>query len=461
MSFTGKDLPSSGRIYLFLFPESLDYLVQMFYDYLSARPGCPDFNDPSVLDLNSANVNTSLLLLYESLFYSKPSEEDRSKVLLIGSIQKEVTIPYSTKWSAYLTHCSANAGGKVQVDGFYETLNPFGSLDADQYPMMLAHLWTIVPSTCIVAVLYLALVLYYRHFNLHRRQVSLWLLLCTFIISNCMFSATLLVANKTGLRPAKWVLAGNALAYTVPLAYARFLLFSFAFGCRIITLRSSVVQNVLAIVYALLYALLVTLQKYFELLKDPSVQILPFIVNVLLPVFNYTYFVWINFTLNRSLEIATTSRIEFKIRFYQRLLTILHTCTVLLTVLGACKLFVTDVHTGNLWVIAWLFDYYIYLVYIGATFTVCFLFRPRRSNQIYYYSEAPAANEAEAPQNPRIQVSALESDFPSLRKTSKTLQTLDPLKDQVPPRRAKRTRKREEDLSTAAQRTLLLSSHTD
>jgi hypothetical protein len=466
LRFEGSNVASAGRVYVFIFPESQDYLVQMLYDFLQVRDGCPDFRDPEILQLNSANVNTSLLLGYESWFYSKPKSEAANRLFEIGQFDFKVAIPYSTRWAVYLTHCAPNTGGKVTVNGNISFVNSFGHLDADQYPMLVSYSAVALPVVGLILVAYVAFMARYRR-NLHKIQLLLPACLVLAALACVVITGSLYVQNRTGIPSTKSVLFLVSFFYALFFGVSRFVLLLVTHGVGIVYYNTGTAKISAMMGICAGYTLLVMIQKYFELLKDPFQQIGPFVISVLLPAYNLIYFVWANHTLSQSTVIASTSRNSFKVNLFDNLTMLFYVNSILLGLIGLIHFVKLDV-SSKLWPVAWLFEFYAFLVYIGSIVAAMVLFRPRRLNRYYHYSEDAEQQEQEvAKKKSRVSVNSLETDLPHRRagshlplplnqtEPSSVDETLDP---NIPPRKSRRTNPKSEDLRTTAQRTMLLSS---
>jgi len=501
--FTGATVPSGGKIHIFVFPDSLDYLVQMYYDYLRIRGTCPDFRDPDVLNLPSANVNTSLLLTYEVLKYDKPSASS-SDPFAIGEYHLKTHLPYSSKWSVFLHHCAPNSGGSVRVSGSISFINAYGHLDADLYPVLIYNSVVIIPLSILALFGYAALVARFQR----RLQKIHWLLPVPLVFS--MLSGLVKVAllsreNRTGEPSSKFSHFAVALQQALFYASARFVLFIAARGVGVVYYHTSAAKITMMVTYCFFYGVVVCLAQFFDSIKDPFQQVGPFVLSILSPAINSAYFLWVTQALSRSSSLAATMRNRAKSDLFERLTTIFQVCAALALVFASLDLLRMDMTGARLWPIYWTFGFFAQLVYIGGVMAGMWIYRPTRRNEWLEYSEDVQNNrggggggdlglmqrqeeerEQEEKRHNRIDVTAFETQLPGLHYASllspkhrnrkeeeeeeeeeEETTMLDLDGETIPPRRRRvrgarnRNANRGEDLNETAQRTLRLATLRD
>lgn len=470
VTFTISEVTSPGRIHIFVFPETLDYLVQLAYDYLHSRSVCPDFRDPDILQLSSANVNMSLLLRYESLAYQPTSTHSgqQSTPIVIGPVFYSAVIPYSSRWSIFITHCSKLAGGTVAMSGSASFLNSYGHLDADQYPMLVYNSYLLPPILIVAIVVYVGLLLWYhrRHHFIQRVLPGLLILALIGCIARLAFFNYL---NRTGDMPPMSRLALVCLPTIAFFAATRFLLYFVATGANTVVLLVPKAKILMGAAFAVFYGSLATLQMIFEIQKDPFQSLGPLVIAILQPVINIVYFIWIGHELSRTLTTAMSLKSKHQTKLFEQIVTIFQVCSALLTIFYGLHMMRFESAATKLWPVWWLLDFYGFLVYFGGVaFFMFFAFRPRRNNLIFHYSEisrdAEGNGEADNTEThpPRTPVAALELDYPKRADSSHSASKDAPSglsansQESLPPRRARK--RREMDLSDAARRTMLLSS---
>lgn len=468
-------------MYLFVFPDSLDYLVQMYYDFLRFRKDCVDFRDPAVMNLPSANVNTSLLLAYESLAYEKPLVASMDN-FSIGEYHMKTNIPYSSKWSVFLHHCAPNAGGSVRVNGSISFVNSYGHLDADLYPVLISTSAVILPLTIILLLAYSVRIARYAR-RLQKIQMLLILPLIVIMFSALLKIALLVHGNRSGEPSSNSSHFAFAMLMAIFYASARFVLFIAAHGVGVVYYHTSVAKILLMALYCFVYGIVVCLAQFFESQKDPFQQVGPFVISILSPAVNAAYFLWVMQALSRSSSLAATMRNRLKVDLFERLTTMFHVCAALAFIFASLDLLRADMSGARLWTIYWTFGFFSQLVYIGGLAVGLWVYRPTRHNDWLVYSEEASNNrdntqEEEEKRKPRVDVTALETQLPGMHYASilspshrkpkpehddeDATETLADLDSTLPPRKRRtRNHNRGEDLRDAAQRTLLLASYED
>ena len=414
--FYAKSVPSDGRIHVFIFPEHLDYLVQMYYDFFQARGECPDLRDPSVVQLQSSNVNTSLLLAYETFYYPKPTSTS-NEPFLVGKFSFKRSIPYSSKWSFFLTHCSVNFGGSVTATGELNFFNSYGHLDADQYPLYVFHGVGLATVLAVIAILYVALLI--RRRTAHTLQLLLPVALGMAIVQIMARNAVFFYMNRRGTIAPLATLLVLCVWTGGFFAFCRIVLFLIASGFRVVYYQSSVTKLAVMTSICIIYGVMVGIQTYFEILKDPFQYLGPFVLSILMPFVNVAYFMWVSHALTQSASMAQTARSKIKIEIFERMTMLFQVCCALLLIFATCQLMKVDLTSGPLWTIWWLFEVYGYGVYLFAIVITMFIFRPRRANHLLHYSEDgdldPNALPEQASEAPSTTpVGPIENDYPDL-----------------------------------------------
>lgn len=423
VSFSGSGFSPNGKAYVLIFSDPTDYLAQNIYNYIVSRMKCPDFRDPSYLNMNSANMNTTLLLSYDAIAFPEPAPKGK---VVFGEINRLLLIPYSSRWAVFILWCGLVAGGPIEMTGEIEFKNPFGHLAADLYPTMIAHGAILLPLQIAVLALY-SLCMARNRRRLHLVQFLLPAVLVLGITASVTRVFYLSRGNSKSSDGTYSITSTSAvvtqlLLFSLFYAAYRWLLFLLAYGSRIVrfSLGAPMLGSMAA--YSSVYVAVVAAQLYFDFSREALNVIGPFAVCVLLPAVNFAYVIWVNYYLNQSLSFAATSRQKFKIRLYDRVAIVFYISCFLSTFFGSTYVVKTDVFGGRMWSIWWLFDFYLHLVYVLGLFYLMFLFRPsNRRNALLWYSEnTDEANDGEkkSQEENHIAVLSLESDLPERRSAS-------------------------------------------
>lgn len=483
----------TGRVYVIIIPDATDYLAQAIYDYTVSRPGCPDFTDPSFLNMASANMNTSIPLSYESFEFP----HNTTSHMVFGDYDRVFLLPYSSRWAVFVSFCGPLWVGSIQMSGQIEFRNPFGQLDADLYPVMVSQAAVLVPLQALALAVYLFFLVRNRR-RLHFIQFALPAVLVIGLLAS--LTRAIFLSSANAATSATRLTSFSALlvqSLFLALFYAghRWLMHTIAFGPRIVRFGAGGSQLVFMAVMALAYGTIVGAQLFFDFAKNPFNTIGPFAITVSLPMINMGYYLWITYALAHANSFSATSRHKFKVNFYDRFTSMFSVIIVLIIFFGTAYFIRLDSMGGRLWSIWWLFDFYLQLVYVLSLCYIMWLLRPnnRTNIAIWYSAEEQEGNDegVKLPESENhIQVLPLEIELRNRRAASfvapsklKALSSYTPEPDRdsleldsnsrplltgisqgdVPPRRPRHSgkvsrRRRQEELVESARRTSLLSS---
>lgn len=477
---------------MLLFSDATDYIAQALFDYTQARPGCPDFSDPKFLAMNSANMNMSMLLSYESFEF--PPIVGRQTTF--GVYDRLFLVPYSSRWGVFIAFCGSYWLGSVQMTGKIEFKNPFGQLDADLYPVMISQSAILIPIQ-LLALLAYCFLLFRNRSRVHFLQYILPAVLVLGILASLTRSIFLASANSsthaTTLKQSRTLMIQAAFFALFYMGH-RWLMLCVAYGPRMVRFDYGGSRFVLMALTAIIYGIIVGSQLYFDFEKNPMNSLGPLAASVLLVALNIVYFFWISYSLHHANSFAATSRHKFKVHFYEKFSLLFNICCFLVFLFGLTYIVRIDALGGRLWSVWWLFDFYHQVIYALSLCYLMWILRPNnRTNRYLWYSlNEQDGNQEEAKKSDsdaHIKVLPLEielthrraatfmppsklqngnqklapRDRSSLEFDSTTsLSIIDGMTQaETPPRRRKNPstrRRREEELTESARRTNLLSS---
>lgn len=441
-------------------------------------------------------MNMSLPLSYESFEFP----HNVTAHMDFGEYNRLFLVPYSSRWGVFIVFCGSRWVGSIQMNGKIEFRNPFGQLDADQYPVMITQASILVPLQLIALLGYLVVLARNRR-RLHFLQFMLPAVLVIGLVSSLTRAIFLKTANTATAPTSLTSMSALVIqALFVALFYAsyRWVLLTIAFGPRMVRYGCGGSQNLFIALLSMAYGVIVGAQTYFDIAKDPMNTLGPFAISVLLTGANVIYYLWISYQLGHANSFSATSRHKFKVDFYDRFTTMVHVCAVLMLVFGVPYVLRIDSMGGRLWSVWWLLEFYLQLVYVVSLCYVMWLLRPNNRTNIalwYAINEQDADNaEVKRPESEsHIQVLPLEielrnrrgasfiapSKLNNVRTTIKETRSSDRdsielesdshellrsmAPGDIPPRRPRAhkstsRRRREEELKESARRTSLLSS---